>query len=75
IDVIAFVGRSPDTKPGGVYFPSDAEPTNHLSLVLATELESSIEQYPGAVVIASHDRWLRHRWQGRHHAMIFDVEH
>ncbi|MDN5731185.1 MAG: hypothetical protein L0K07_12570 [Yaniella sp.] len=58
-----------------MYFPSDAEPTNHLSLVLATELESSIEQYPGAVVIASHDRWLRHRWQGRHHAMIFDVEH
>lgn len=41
------------------------EPTNHLSLVFATELEASIPQYPGAVVIASHDRWLRSRWQGR----------
>lgn len=45
------------------------EPTNHLSLVLATQLEGSIAQYPGAVVVASHDRWLRHRWQGRHLAM------
>lgn len=42
------------------------EPTNHLSLVLATELEASIEHYPGAVVIASHDRWLRRRWNGTH---------
>lgn len=23
----------------------------------------------------SADRWLRRRWQGRHHAIIFDVEH
>lgn len=42
------------------------EPTNHISLLLATELEASIEQYAGAVVIASHDRWLRRRWQGQH---------
>lgn len=42
------------------------EPTNHLALSLVTELESSIQQYPGAVVIASHDRWLRDRWQGSH---------
>lgn len=40
------------------------EPTNHLSLVLVTELEASIPHYPGAIVIASHDRWLRNRWQG-----------
>jgi macrolide transport system ATP-binding/permease protein len=40
------------------------EPTNHLSLLLATELEEALGGYPGAVVIASHDRWLRRRWQG-----------
>ena len=40
------------------------EPTNHLSLVLVTQLEASISQYPGTVLIASHDRWLRDRWQG-----------
>ncbi len=38
------------------------EPTNHLSLQLATELEEALGGYPGAVVIASHDRWLRRRW-------------
>lgn len=40
------------------------EPTNHLSLLLATQLESEIPHYPGAVVVASHDRWLRRAWQG-----------
>ncbi|WP_411558648.1 ABC-F family ATP-binding cassette domain-containing protein [Plantibacter sp. MPB07] len=40
------------------------EPTNHLSLTLATELEDALGDYPGAVVIASHDRWLRRRWSG-----------
>ncbi|MDJ1371603.1 ABC-F family ATP-binding cassette domain-containing protein [Gulosibacter molinativorax] len=40
------------------------EPTNHLALSLAEELERAIPDYPGAVVIASHDRWLRERWQG-----------
>ncbi|HZW41128.1 MAG TPA: ATP-binding cassette domain-containing protein, partial [Agromyces sp.] len=39
------------------------EPTNHLSLGLATDLEEALGTYPGAVVIASHDRWLRRRWQ------------
>ncbi|MGG7463995.1 ABC-F family ATP-binding cassette domain-containing protein [Plantibacter sp. YIM 135347] len=41
------------------------EPTNHLSLALATDLEEALGTYPGAVVIASHDRWLRRRWTGR----------
>ncbi|WP_420174927.1 ABC-F family ATP-binding cassette domain-containing protein [Luteococcus sp. OSA5] len=41
------------------------EPTNHFSLQLATELEDSLTDYPGAIVVASHDRWLRRRWQGR----------
>lgn len=40
------------------------EPTNHLSLSLATELEEALGGYPGAVLIASHDRWLRRRWAG-----------
>lgn len=40
------------------------EPTNHLSLALATDLEQALGAYPGAVVIASHDRWLRRRWSG-----------
>ncbi|TCP54288.1 macrolide transport system ATP-binding/permease protein [Tamaricihabitans halophyticus] len=41
------------------------EPTNHLSLSLAEELEEALRAAPGAVVIASHDRWLRARWQGQ----------
>ncbi|MCV7593690.1 macrolide transport system ATP-binding/permease protein [Micrococcus sp. 140720015-1] len=40
------------------------EPTNHLSLALVTELEAAIPDYPGAAVVASHDRWLRRRWTG-----------
>jgi len=40
------------------------EPTNHLSLRLAGELEDALGIYPGAVVVASHDRWLRTRWDG-----------
>ncbi|WP_408897228.1 ATP-binding cassette domain-containing protein [Nocardioides sp. R1-1] len=41
------------------------EPTNHLSLALVAELEEAIGASPGAVVVASHDRWLRRRWEGR----------
>lgn len=40
------------------------EPDNHLSLALVTALEQAIPSYPGAVVVASHDRWLRQRWHG-----------
>lgn len=40
------------------------EPTNHISLALAEELEESLQRSAGTVVIASHDRWLRRRWQG-----------
>jgi macrolide transport system ATP-binding/permease protein len=40
------------------------EPTNHLSLSLADELEHALGRAPGAVVIASHDRWIRRRWDG-----------
>ncbi|MDO4256018.1 MAG: ABC-F family ATP-binding cassette domain-containing protein [Kocuria sp.] len=45
------------------------EPTNHFSLVLATQLEAAVPNYPGTVVVASHDRWLRRNWTGRHLAL------
>ncbi|SDR88344.1 ABC-F family ATP-binding cassette domain-containing protein [Corynebacterium timonense] len=41
------------------------EPTNHLSLALAEELESALVDFPGTVVITSHDRWLRRQWRAR----------
>ncbi|MFF8394943.1 ABC-F family ATP-binding cassette domain-containing protein [Streptomyces sp. NPDC016172] len=42
------------------------EPTNHLSPRLCDELEEALGTAgPGAIVVASHDRWLRRRWQGR----------
>lgn len=40
------------------------EPTNHISLALADELGEALRTTPGAVVVASHDRWLRRRWHG-----------
>lgn len=45
------------------------EPTNHFSLHLATQLEAAIPTYPGAVVVASHDRWLRRSWRGHRHGL------
>ncbi|RGE18807.1 ABC transporter ATP-binding protein [Leucobacter sp. wl10] len=41
------------------------EPTNHLSLPLVNAIEDALQDYPGTVLIASHDRWLRRRWSGR----------
>ncbi|MCG0061934.1 ATP-binding cassette domain-containing protein [Streptomyces tricolor] len=41
------------------------EPTNHLSPRLCDELEEALGTGPGAIAVASHDRWLRRRWQGR----------
>ncbi len=46
------------------------EPTNHFSLGLVTALEQAILNYPGAVIVASHDRWLRSKWEGEHLALI-----
>ncbi|WP_199432174.1 ABC-F family ATP-binding cassette domain-containing protein [Qaidamihabitans albus] len=40
------------------------EPTNHISLTLAEELFDALDEAPGAVVVASHDRWLRRSWSG-----------
>ncbi|WP_125100785.1 ABC-F family ATP-binding cassette domain-containing protein [Leucobacter chromiireducens] len=46
------------------------EPTNHLSLTLVEELESALAEFPGAIIIASHDRWLRERWRGATRALV-----
>lgn len=40
------------------------EPTNHLSPALAEELETALAGFAGTVVLVSHDRLLRRRWQG-----------
>lgn len=42
------------------------EPTNHLSPGLVEDLETALTQYTGALLIVSHDRRLRSRWQGAH---------
>lgn len=39
------------------------EPTNHIALTLAEDLEAALSDYPGVCLIATHDRWLRSRWQ------------
>ncbi|MFB7940270.1 ABC-F family ATP-binding cassette domain-containing protein [Streptomyces sp. NPDC056049] len=41
------------------------EPANHLALGLVEELEQALEDWPGALVIVSHDRALRRRFTGR----------
>ncbi|MFS0706020.1 ABC-F family ATP-binding cassette domain-containing protein [Cellulomonas sp. 179-A 9B4 NHS] len=38
------------------------EPTNHVSVTLAGELADALATAPGAVVVATHDRWLRRTW-------------
>ncbi|MGH8965649.1 MAG: ATP-binding cassette domain-containing protein, partial [Actinomycetes bacterium] len=40
------------------------EPTNHISLTLAEELEDALRRSQCTVIVASHDRWLRTRWDG-----------
>ncbi|MFH9370500.1 ABC-F family ATP-binding cassette domain-containing protein [Streptomyces anulatus] len=40
------------------------EPTNHIALSLVEELEQALDQYPGAVVVVSHDRTFRARFTG-----------
>ncbi|RKN34043.1 ABC-F family ATP-binding cassette domain-containing protein [Micromonospora musae] len=46
------------------------EPTNHLSPRLCDELEEALGAGPGAIVLASHDRRLRSRWQGREITLV-----
>ncbi|GLZ76644.1 ABC transporter ATP-binding protein [Actinorhabdospora filicis] len=40
------------------------EPTNHLTPELADELEAALAEYPGAVVLVSHDRRMRRGFGG-----------
>ena len=40
------------------------EPTNHLSPALVSQLEEALVGAEAAVVVVSHDRWLRERWTG-----------
>ncbi|MFE9387921.1 TlrC/CarA/OleB/SrmB family ABC-F type ribosomal protection protein [Streptomyces sp. NPDC006784] len=45
------------------------EPTNHVSPALVEELEEALTGYPGAVVLVTHDRALRGRFEGRRLAL------
>jgi len=45
------------------------EPTNHLSPGLVEELEAALADYPGALVVVSHDRRFRQRWRGARQTM------
>ncbi|CAL9635783.1 TlrC/CarA/OleB/SrmB family ABC-F type ribosomal protection protein [Streptomyces sp. enrichment culture] len=40
------------------------EPTNHLSPALVEDLEAALADYPGAVVLVTHDRRMRARFTG-----------
>lgn len=40
------------------------EPSNHLSPSLVDAVEEAVRRTPVTVLVASHDRWLRSRWQG-----------
>ena len=50
--------------------PSDIllldEPTNHLSPSLIEDLEQALTDYPGTILLVSHDRRLRTHWTGTH---------
>ncbi|MEV3958841.1 ATP-binding cassette domain-containing protein, partial [Streptomyces albogriseolus] len=50
--------------------PSDVllldEPTNHLSPSLIEDLEQALADYPGTILLVSHDRRLRTHWTGAH---------
>ncbi len=50
------------------------EPTNHISLALAEDLENALEDFPGTVVMATHDQWIRRRWPSRAHATVLSLE-
>ncbi|MFF3285539.1 ABC-F family ATP-binding cassette domain-containing protein [Streptomyces sp. NPDC003023] len=41
------------------------EPANHLALGLVEELEEALSRWTGALVVVSHDRLLRRRFEGR----------
>ncbi|SCF05246.1 macrolide transport system ATP-binding/permease protein [Micromonospora chokoriensis] len=46
------------------------EPTNHLSPALVEELEQALVDYPGAVVVVTHDRRMRARFAAATHLQL-----
>ncbi|MFE7644328.1 ABC-F family ATP-binding cassette domain-containing protein [Streptomyces phaeoluteigriseus] len=42
------------------------EPTNHIALDLVEDLQAALATYPGAVVMASHDRGFHEGFEGEH---------
>lgn len=49
------------------------EPTNHLSLALAEELEQALAEFPGTVIMATHDRWVRRRWRKNERGRVLSL--
>ena len=49
------------------------EPTNHISLSLNEDLAQAIDAFPGIVIVASHDRWIRTTWTGRRVTLLPEV--
>ena len=41
------------------------EPTNYLDLETMQALEDALRDFPGTLIVASHDQWLIDHWQGR----------
>ncbi|QGU07789.1 putative ABC transporter ATP-binding protein [Corynebacterium occultum] len=50
------------------------EPTNHLSLALAEELEQALLEFPGTLILATHDRWIRRRWEKHERGRILTLQ-
>lgn len=50
------------------------EPTNHLSLALAEELEQALLEFPGTLILATHDRWIRRRWEKHERGRVLTFE-
>jgi macrolide transport system ATP-binding/permease protein len=49
------------------------EPTNHLSLLLVEQLQAAVDEFPGPVVLVTHDRALRTRYRGHVHELVDGV--
>lgn len=50
------------------------EPTNHLSLAVAEELEQALLGFPGTLILATHDRWIRRRWEKHDRGRVLTLD-